>query len=40
MRVGPQFDIVDFVFGFIINPHIDGILGENITFKEKLLIGL
>ena len=40
VRVGPQFDVVDFVFGLVINPHVDDILGENIAFKEKFLIGL
>ena len=40
MRVRPQFNIVDLIFGFIVNPHINGILGENITLHEKLLIGL
>jgi hypothetical protein len=32
MRMGPQFDVVDLVFGFILDPHIDGILGEDIAF--------
>jgi len=27
-----QFDIVDFIFGFVFDPHIDGILGEHIAF--------
>jgi hypothetical protein len=40
MRMGPQFDIVDFVFGLVVNPHVNCILGEDITFHEKFLIGL
>ena len=32
MRVGPQFDVVDLVICFIVDPHIDGILGEDIAF--------
>jgi len=40
MRVGPQFNIVDFMLGFIVNPHVNGILGEDITLHEKLLVGL
>jgi len=26
-----QFDIVDFMFGFIFNPHVNCILGKNIA---------
>ena len=26
-----QFDVVDFIFGFVFNPHVDGILGEHIA---------
>jgi hypothetical protein len=32
MRVGPQFDVIDLVVGFIVDPHVDGILGEDIAF--------
>jgi hypothetical protein len=40
MGMRPQLDIVDFIFDFVVNPHINGILGEYIPFHEKLLIGL
>jgi hypothetical protein len=29
-RVWPQFDVVDFVFDFAIDPHVDGVLGEEL----------
>ena len=32
MRMRPQFDIVDFIFGFIFNPHVNRILGKHVTF--------
>jgi len=40
VRMGPQLDIVDFVFGLVVNPHVDGIAGEDIASEEKFLIGL
>ncbi len=29
--MGTQLDVVDFIFGFVLNPHVDRILGENIA---------
>jgi hypothetical protein len=29
--MGPQFDIVDFVFDFEIDPQVDGVPGEDTT---------
>ena len=31
MRMRPQFDVIYLVFGFIVDPHVDGILGEDIA---------
>jgi hypothetical protein len=31
MGMRTQFDVVDFIFGFVLNPHVDGILGEHIA---------
>ena len=38
MRMRPKLDIVDFVFGFILNPHIDGVPSKDIAFQKKFLI--
>ena len=31
VRMRSQFDGVDLVFDFVVNPHVDGILGKYIT---------
>ena len=30
MRVGPQFDVVDFIFDIVVDPHVEGIPGEEL----------
>jgi hypothetical protein len=31
MRMRPQLDIVDFVFGFVFDPHVNRILSKHIS---------
>jgi hypothetical protein len=40
MGMRTQFDVVDFMFDFIFDPHVNGILGEHIALQKEGPIGI
>ena len=40
VRMRPQFNGVDLLFGFVLHPHVDGILGEHVALEQKFVVAL
>jgi hypothetical protein len=37
MGMGPQFYRIDLIVGFVIDPHIDNVLGKNVAFQQEVV---